>query len=74
MRTLLISILLCVSCICKADTITFSKWDCTAISESINKDGQVEYAVHYKKERYTLTEEQYLELLAGKDITINTNN
>lgn len=49
MRKLFISILLCVSCICKADTITFSKWDCTAISESISKDGQVEYAVHYKK-------------------------
>lgn len=51
--------------------IVFSKWECS-YSESVYRDGRVEYSAYYKGKTYILTTDQYYDLIEGKDIVIKT--
>ena len=57
-----------------AESIIFSRWECTAITESILKDGSKEYKAHYRGKTYILTEDQFLDLEAGFDVCIETKD
>lgn len=70
MKTLIFAVSFLVSVSSFAESVTFCYWDCTAITEAINKDGFKEYSAHYKGQIYVLTLEQFKMLESGYDITI----
>ena len=61
----------CICFFCSSNFVTFSRWECS-LTESIYKDGRVEYSAHYKGKEYILTWDQYQDLLSGKDITVKS--
>lgn len=70
--------LLFIAILFSVKVVTFSRWECNAITESKYRDGRIEYSAHYKGKEYVLTWDQYCDLMAGKDISLKveepTNN
>lgn len=69
-KTIFIAVALFISVFANAESVTFSKWECTAIVESVDKSGNVSYSAHYHGKVYQLDIEQYYNLIYGEDVTI----
>ena len=56
---------------CHAEPVTVCKWTVTAITESVDTEGNTAYSVHYKGKTYELTLSQYEDLMRGCDVVLN---
>ena len=70
-KTILFALVSFAFVIASAKSVTFSKWEVSAITESTAKSGEVIYSAHYQGVAYILTPEQYNALMNGYDVTLN---